>query len=60
MRRRVPDTAKIRALTGWQPRRSLDTVLAEAIAEARDEMRDEGIERVIDLMQSDALLGTRR
>ncbi|MGR8010901.1 NAD-dependent epimerase/dehydratase family protein [Streptomyces hypolithicus] len=35
MERRVPDTTKLRALTGWQPRRSLADVLADAIADAR-------------------------
>jgi UDP-glucose 4-epimerase len=35
MERRVPDTGKLRALTGWQPRRTLADVLADAIADAR-------------------------
>ena len=30
--RRVPDTTKIRSLTGWKPTRSLDDILAETIA----------------------------
>ncbi|MGJ6964065.1 NAD-dependent epimerase/dehydratase family protein [Streptosporangium sp. G11] len=34
MTRRVPDTAKLRALTGWAPRRSLDNILTEIIREA--------------------------
>ncbi|MEU8384742.1 GDP-mannose 4,6-dehydratase, partial [Streptosporangium sp. NPDC048865] len=34
MTRRVPDTTKLRALTGWTPRRSLDTILTEIIREA--------------------------
>jgi UDP-glucose 4-epimerase len=38
MRRRVPDTSKLRALTGWAPRRSLDDVLSDMIAEARREL----------------------
>jgi UDP-glucose 4-epimerase len=38
MRRRVPDTAKLRALTGWTPRRSLADVLDDTIAEARGEL----------------------
>ncbi len=38
MVRRVPDTSKIHALTGWTPRRSLDDVLTETIAEARAEL----------------------
>lgn len=37
MMRRVPQTAKLRALTGWAPRRSLDDVLYDTIAEARRE-----------------------
>jgi UDP-glucose 4-epimerase len=37
MRRRVPDIAKVRTLTGWQPQRSLDEILAETIAEAHAE-----------------------
>ncbi len=37
MARRVPDTRKIAALTGWQPRRTLDEILKEAIAEAEAE-----------------------
>jgi UDP-glucose 4-epimerase len=35
MLRRVPETAKLRALTGWVPRYSLDDVLSDAIAQAR-------------------------
>ena len=35
MQRRVPDTTKLRALTGWAPRYTLADVLADAIAEAR-------------------------
>ena len=31
MQRRVPDTAKMRALTGWAPRRSLDDALKAII-----------------------------
>ncbi|MER6614215.1 NAD-dependent epimerase/dehydratase family protein [Streptomyces xantholiticus] len=34
MDRRVPDTTKLRALTGWQPRRNLDDILADAVADA--------------------------
>jgi UDP-glucose 4-epimerase len=37
MTRRVPQTAKLQALTGWAPRRSLDDVLDDTIAEARCE-----------------------
>jgi UDP-glucose 4-epimerase len=39
MRRRVPDTTKLRTLTGWTPRRSLDDILTDAIAQARSELR---------------------
>jgi UDP-glucose 4-epimerase len=38
MRRRVPDTTRLRALTGWVPRRSLDDVLTDAIAQARHDL----------------------
>ena len=37
MRRRVPDTTKVRDLTGWQPTRSLEDILTETIAEATAE-----------------------
>lgn len=33
MRRRVPDTSKLKALTGWEPTRSLDEILKDVIAE---------------------------
>jgi UDP-glucose 4-epimerase len=35
MQRRVPDTTKLRALTGWTPTRTLDDILRETVAEAR-------------------------
>lgn len=35
MRRRVPDTTKIRSLTGWRPKRTLDDIVAEMVKEAR-------------------------
>jgi UDP-glucose 4-epimerase len=35
MRRRVPDTTKLRTLTGWRPTRTLDSILAEVVADAR-------------------------
>jgi nucleoside-diphosphate-sugar epimerase len=38
MRRRVPDTTRLRSMTGWVPRRSLDDVLADAITQARGEL----------------------
>jgi UDP-glucose 4-epimerase len=38
MRRRVPDTTRLRALTGWVPRRSLDDVLSDAISQARSDL----------------------
>lgn len=34
MKRRVPDTTKIRDLVGWEPTRSLDQIISEVIAEA--------------------------
>jgi UDP-glucose 4-epimerase len=38
MERRVPETSKLRALTGWAPRHSLDDVLSDAIAQARGDL----------------------
>jgi UDP-glucose 4-epimerase len=35
MRRRIPDISRIRNLIGWEPKRSLDEIIAELIAEAR-------------------------
>ena len=35
MLRRVPDTSKLHALTGWAPQRQLSDILTETIAEAR-------------------------
>jgi UDP-glucose 4-epimerase len=35
MRRRVPDTAKILALTGWRPRRTLNDILTDVIVDAQ-------------------------
>lgn len=40
MPRRVPDTTKLRTLTGWAPTRSLDDILSETIAEAAAEMAE--------------------
>jgi UDP-glucose 4-epimerase len=37
MRRRVPDTSKLRSLTAWRPTRTLDDILTETIAEAASE-----------------------
>jgi UDP-glucose 4-epimerase len=37
MRRRVPDTTKVRELTGWRPTRTLDHILAETLLEAAAE-----------------------
>jgi len=39
MQRRVPDTTKLRDLTGWSPKRTLDDILEDTIAEARLESR---------------------
>ncbi|MFD5425554.1 NAD-dependent epimerase/dehydratase family protein [Streptomyces sp. NPDC127084] len=39
MERRVPDTSKLRDRTGWAPRRDLDDMLGDAVAQARDEVR---------------------
>ncbi|GAA3201839.1 NAD-dependent epimerase/dehydratase family protein [Nonomuraea roseoviolacea] len=38
MTRRVPDTTKIRELTGWVPRRTLDEILTEVVKQAREEL----------------------
>lgn len=38
MMRRVPDTTRLRELTGWVPRLSLDDILTETIAEARADL----------------------
>jgi nucleoside-diphosphate-sugar epimerase len=35
MRRRVPDTSRIFAQTGWRPRRTLDDILTDVIVNAR-------------------------
>jgi UDP-glucose 4-epimerase len=40
MERRVPDTTKLRSLTGWSPHRSLSDILAEMMAEAADELAE--------------------
>lgn len=37
MRRRVPDTTKLRDLTGWEPKRTLEDILDDVIAESRAE-----------------------
>jgi len=39
MRRRVPDTSRIRALTGWEPQRGLDEIVDEVVAEEQAEAR---------------------
>ncbi|MFE0329239.1 NAD-dependent epimerase/dehydratase family protein [Streptomyces sp. NPDC058960] len=48
MERRVPDTTKLRVLTGWRPRRALADILADAIADARAEWRGGSADRVPD------------
>jgi len=35
MRRRVPDISKIKALTGWEPTRTLDEILKDVLAEKK-------------------------
>ncbi|WP_169985778.1 NAD-dependent epimerase/dehydratase family protein [Microbispora sp. H10836] len=42
MTRRVPDTGRLRGLTGWTPALSLDDILLETIAEARAELAATG------------------
>lgn len=39
MGRRVPDLTKVHTLTGWQPKTTLDEILAEALAEAAAERK---------------------
>ncbi len=39
--RRVPDTSKVRALTGWEPRLKLDDILQETIAQTRAAVRQD-------------------
>jgi UDP-glucose 4-epimerase len=41
MRRRVPDTSKVTAATGWTPQYTLDAILDDVIAEARAESAGE-------------------
>jgi UDP-glucose 4-epimerase len=38
MARRVPDTAKLRELTGWAPRRTLEEIIAEVVKDAHDDL----------------------
>ncbi len=38
MKRRVPDATRIRSLTGWRPRRSLDEILAAVIEYEQDRL----------------------
>lgn len=38
MTRRVPDTTRIRELTGWAPRHTLDEILAEVVKQAREDL----------------------
>ncbi len=45
MQRRLPDTGKVRALTGWKPTRSLHEILDETIAEAVAERAEESARR---------------
>jgi UDP-glucose 4-epimerase len=40
MRRRVPDTTKVRTLTGWEPHYTLDDILEATIAEAVAELKE--------------------
>jgi UDP-glucose 4-epimerase len=40
MQRRVPDTTKIRSLTGWEPTRSLDKTIEAVIAYQQAEIQE--------------------
>jgi UDP-glucose 4-epimerase len=52
MRRRVPDTTKLRDLTGWEPQRTLEDILDDAIADAEQARRQAG-EPLIDLVEDE-------
>jgi UDP-glucose 4-epimerase len=43
MRRRVPDTTRVRQLTGWAPSRDLDHVLDDVVSEMRAERAAAGL-----------------
>jgi UDP-glucose 4-epimerase len=51
MRRRVPDTTKIESFLGWRATRSLDDILVDAIADAREEMSVLAPQRGLDLAE---------
>jgi len=53
MRRRVPDTAKIHDLIGWESKRTLDDILAAAIDDARSEHGDREQALVIDIVREE-------
>jgi UDP-glucose 4-epimerase len=38
MQRRVPDLTRIRSLTGWEPRRSLDDILDDVVSYERAQL----------------------
>jgi UDP-glucose 4-epimerase len=38
MQRRVPDLTRIRSLTGWAPRRSLDDILDDVVSYERAQL----------------------
>ena len=46
MARRVPDTSKMQALTGWAPTRTLDEILGEPVVEAAADLADQGAREV--------------
>lgn len=41
MLRRVPDITKVRELTGWEPKRNLDEIIAEVVEDTRRRMTTE-------------------
>jgi UDP-glucose 4-epimerase len=59
MRRRVPDTTKVRDLTGWQAKRTLDEILDDALEDAEHELARAG-DDFIDLTQADHTFLARR
>jgi UDP-glucose 4-epimerase len=51
MRRRVPDTRRIEALTGWRPRLTLDDILRDSIEEVRRHAAESPLPQDLDLTE---------
>ena len=62
MRRRVPDTTKLFDLTGWEPRRTLDDILDDAIADARQPLLilEEDAPTFIDVREGESVGAARQ